>query len=311
MRLFSVYLLMGAIFFSCEKEEIPINQHLAGEIITNQIQMESDYRNQIFYNLENNSNASENIKTSWDLSFHFTEDNKYILLNSANYMKAVVRSAPFDSVFDVTNLDWQFDNPNGIQYGTVIPKIELSSDIYIIDRGYSLNGGSRGYRKFKIESVSSDIVTIRYSNLDNSNEGISQIINNNDYVLQSFSFDDKSWDLLFSQYTHFFNDSLNPTYLVTGVLTNYLNGVSVAVDTINNFLDINLSLVESYNFSQKQDVIGYNWKYYNFEDNLYSIYDDISYIVRNVDGLYYKLHFIDFYDQNGIKGFPKFEVQAL
>ena len=49
-------------FISCEKQEIPINPHLAGEVIIQQVELEKDYKKQVFYQLSNNSIVSENIK---------------------------------------------------------------------------------------------------------------------------------------------------------------------------------------------------------------------------------------------------------
>jgi hypothetical protein len=35
------------------------------------------------------------------------------------------------------------------------------------------------------------------------------------------------------------------------------------------------------------------------------------YVVRTSEGLFYKIHFIDFYNETGLKGYPKFEIAAL
>ena len=95
-------------------------------------------------------------------------------------------------------------------------------------------------------------------------------------------------------------------------LTNYLNGVSVAIDTINEFSSINFDDISSYNFLTYQDIIGYDWKYYNFSSNTYTIVDNLVYIIKDVKGFYYKLKFIGFYDyETGEKGFPEFEIQKL
>jgi len=64
-------------------------------------------------------------------------------------------------------------------------------------------------------------------------------------------------------------------------------------------------------FETKQDVIGFDWKYYNIDHALYSITPNIVYIIRSVNGLYYKLRFIDYYDQNKQKGNPTFQYELL
>ena len=121
-----------------------------------------------------------------------------------------------------------------------------------------------------------------------------------------------SWDLVFTQYTHLFtNNTETPAYLVTGILTNYLNNVMVAIDSTTLFDEINLDLISSYNFSNDQDGIGYNWKRYDLENQVYTVNSEITYIIKDLSNRYFKMHFIDFYNDLGEKGYPKFEIQEL
>ena len=172
-----------------------------------------------------------------------------------------------------------------------------------------------------IEKINNDYYKIRYSNLDNSNDTVIQI-NKEDqtsFIAYSFDIDDKisifpesyKWDLIFTQYTAFFNDTTTPAYLVTGVITNYLNNVLVALDTINDFEQINLSMINNYNFSNNQDEIGYNWKSYDLDNNLYIINNSLIYIIKDVEGRYFKFQFFDFYNDVGQKGYPQFKIQEL
>jgi len=54
-----------------------------------------------------------------------------------------------------------------------------------------------------------------------------------------------------------------------------------------------------------------NWKEFNFETNLYSVKDNINFVIRDFEGKYYKMRFIDFYNSQGLKGYPKFELEEL
>ena len=57
-------------------------------------------------------------------------------------------------------------------------------------------------------------------------------------------------------------------------------------------------------------IIGFDWKYYDF--NLgYIIYPDRYYLLKDEDGFYFKIRFIDFYDPSGNKGTATFEYQRL
>ena len=84
-----------------------------------------------------------------------------------------------------------------------------------------------------------------------------------------------------------------------------------ATDTINKFTDIDLNMIDQYNFTDMQNEIGYDWKKYNFTSQNYTVNSEITYIISDVDNRYFKLHFIDFYNDNGEKGSPKFEIQEL
>tara|TARA_X000000368_G_C23006570_1_gene701445 strand:- start:653 stop:1567 length:915 start_codon:yes stop_codon:yes gene_type:complete len=303
-------------------EEIPIDAHLSGNIVTQKIELEQDYKNQVFYNLKNNSVVSQNIKTDWDLGFIINDNTDYIILNTSTFMQvAEVNTVGFEDLITINNLEWSWDHPSGIEYGTEISNEAISNNVYIIDRGYLLNGNKRGYKKLMIQEVNNDYYKIRYSNLDNSNDTVVQINKEGQtsFIAYSFDIDDKrsifpesyEWDLVFTQYTAFFNDTTTPAYLVTGVMTNYLNNVLVALDTINDFEQINLSMINNYNFSNKQDEIGYNWKLYDLDNNLYIINNSLIYIIKDVEGRYFKLQFFDFYNDIGQKGYPQFKIQEL
>jgi hypothetical protein len=99
-------------------------------------------------------------------------------------------------------------------------------------------------------------------------------------------------------------------YLVFGVLLNP-NKVVAALDTVHNFADIVLADTSEITFSQDLDAIGYEWKYYNFDAGVYTVVPEFSYIIRDRDGYYYKLRFVDFYNDTGDKGHPEFEFLAL
>ncbi len=314
--------LLSISLISCEMEEIPIDAHLSGNIVTQKIELEQDYKNQVFYNLKNNSVVSQNIKTDWDLGFIINDNTDYIILNTSTFMQvAEVNTVGFEDLITINNLEWSWDHPSGIEYGTEISNEAISNNVYIIDRGYLLNGNKRGYKKLMIQEVNNDYYKIRYSNLDNSNDTVVQINKEGQtsFIAYSFDIDDKrsifpesyEWDLVFTQYTAFFNDTTTPAYLVTGVMTNYLNNVLVALDTINDFEQINLSMINNYNFSNKQDEIGYNWKLYDLDNNLYIINNSLIYIIKDVEGRYFKLQFFDFYNDIGQKGYPQFKIQEL
>ena len=118
-----------------------------------------------------------------------------------------------------------------------------------------------------------------------------------------------SWDLLFTQYTHVFQNPTMP-YLVTGVLLNR-HETSCAEDDLTSFDDINLENVTDFDFITDLNTIGYDWKSYDGGSGQFTIVADRNYIINDNIGVYYKLRFIDYYNDLGEKGAPKFEIQSL
>jgi len=120
------------------------------------------------------------------------------------------------------------------------------------------------------------------------------------------------WDLWFTQYTDLlFTDENEPyPYIVTGVLLNS-NNVIAAFDTTMSFDDISSDDLLNFEFSTNQNKIGYEWKYYDFDNAVYTVFSNYNYIIRDVEGFYYKLRFIGFYNNQGEKGYPTIEYQQL
>ncbi len=105
---------------------------------------------------------------------------------------------------------------------------------------------------------------------------------------------------------------MNPVtpYQVTGVLLNP-NNVTAYKETVVKFEDITYDHVASKTFSNAENFIGYDWKTYDFNTSGYVVNSKITFVIKNTQGIYYKLRFIDFYDDFGVKGTPKFELQRL
>ena len=335
-----------AFLISCEKEEKAIdvigctdplasnfnqfanisnNSNCNYESYSTTIPLTSNYQNQIFFNIKNNNFVAENLKSEWDLAFETGDEGFHITINSSTFSQiSSVSNINFEDVNSVNNLNWQWDNPSGNIDSTAIGDYRATPErVWIIDRGLTINGSSRGFKKFIIENVNEEYYSIRYANLDNSEDTTVNVYKNNNYHFTQFSFntntqiqiepDMYSWDLLFSQYTHLYkNNTEVPAYLVTGVLTNHLSNIQVAVDSSLNYNDITLNDANTYtNFSNKKNIIGYNWKYFDFVTQTYTVKTYITYIIKNSSSEYYKMRFIDFYNDVGEKGFPKIEIQKL
>ena len=315
-----IYILsLSTIYISCLKEEIPIEPQIRTANVS-QVNMGSDYGLQIYFNLENNSIVKQNIKTDWDIAFESSIDGWHIILNSSVASSvANTENTNFNSVIDTTGTNWKWDVPNGNLDSTAIGDYRNNNEVYIINRGYDINGNLIGFKKITFDNISGNEYEIHYADLDGNNENSIIIPKDSSVNFIGFSFTTNSivdiepnkenWDLLFTQYTHIFQNPLMP-YLVTGVIINR-NNTSISSDNVNVYDEINSSNIDSYVFNNEIDFIGYDWKTYDFNSGNYVVDQNSNYIIKTNVGFYYKLHFIDFYDDAGLKGSPKFEYQKL
>ena len=314
------YILIAMAIISCEKEEKPVRKHVPGDSITNSFEMGSDYRKQAFYDLKTNTFVSENLKESWDLGFENGVNGNHIILNSSNFMGAArVENVSFNNVIDTDGLTWQWDASSGNLDSTAFDSLELGNIVYVIDNGLDLQGVSKGFCKLMLTSITTTSYSFKVANLDGSLEEDITILKDNNLNFIGYSLNNRvvvdveppktEWDLMFSQYVHYF-DLQDEAYLVTGILTNRYE-VQVAEVFDKDYEAITNEDITSLNFSSNIDIIGYDWKEFDFSSGAYIVYSDKNYIIKSTEGIYYKLHFIDFYNKQGDKGTPVFEVQEL
>lgn len=315
-----ILIIVTSFLLGCEQGEIPIEPHTSGELETTIIELGSDYNTQIFYNLEINSVVSQNEKTDWDLGFLTGEDDWNITVNSSKGGGVWrIEDLDFEGVPEVEYGVWHYDSSDGNLDSTAIDDYRNLNKYYVIDLGYSSVGEPLGYIKLKVDSVNETGYFIRTADLEHEQELSAFVEKDTDLHRVCFSVTDHAvveiepissdWDLLFSQYTNLFYDPFS-AYLVTGVLINS-QYISVAVDTEKEFNKISYEDVESYDFSSDQDMIGFEWKLFDFDTNSYVVFSDINYIIKDGKGQYFKIHFIDFYNDLGEKGYPTFEIQML
>ncbi len=341
----NILVLTGVIllFNSCFKEDRKVRPHDPGNLKMVTIDM-TDAPNKIFYTyqvyfrLNSAAVISTNEKKNSDLGFECADSAWHIILNTADFMYATnTGSTDFSATYDTTGMKWSFDKSDGNPDSTAIGKwIQFSGpdsiksytdDVYIINRGYDALGNLLGLKKIVFLSLDQGEYTFKYANLDGSDEHTYSISKNPDVNYVFFSFDNGGkevdlqppkydWDLVFTQYTTllFTTDGEPYPYLVTGALSNRY-GVEVAEDTIMNFESIDLQQAMNMDFSKDIDVIGYDWKDIVGDPAsgsvTYKIRQKVYYVIRDQEGLYYKLRFIGFYNNDGLKGFPQFEFQQL
>jgi hypothetical protein len=335
---FITFILFAFLLSACFKEDEKVAPHDPGNVSTETIEMTKDYRYQVYFGLGSGQVVSTNLKTEWDLGFECTAKGWHIILNTSGFMLAAESGhSEFTQPIDTVGYKWNFDVSNGNLDSTAIGNwVEFhspdsaksySNEVYVINRGYDEAGNLRGFRKIVFEEVGDSSYRIRFAKLDGSDDSTYIITKDPAYNYVYFSFDGGGkqltleppkyeWDLCFTQYTTLlFTDAGEPyPYLVTGVLSNP-STIEVAQDTLYNFSDISLDIVDNLIYSRTLDEIGYDWKDIVGDVNTgnvsYVIVEGRNYVIRDMQGFYYKLRFVSFYNNSGDKGYPTFEYQRL
>lgn len=99
-------------------------------------------------------------------------------------------------------------------------------------------------------------------------------------------------------------------YSVTGILINR-QSVGVSKDTAHHFEKVTRNDAETLTYGNVRDIIGYDWKYFDLENNKYYVNGKRAYVLKSEEGFYYLIRFTDFYDDKGVKGTVTYEVKAL
>jgi len=318
MKFISLMFVLFIAFTSCKKDEIAIEKHDSGNAIVSQLAMGEDYNNQIYYDLGTNSMVRSNPKTAWDLGFESGVNGWHIVLNSARGMAVHRSNLSFDQLTTDVGLDWHWDVQSGDLDSTAFGDWQNDNLLYVIDLGYSSDGSHLGFKKMQMTDLTGTNYVIQVGDLSNSS-GVEVVINKDpETSFTYYSFDNgvvdiapskEEWDLLFTQYTHLFYNP-DEVYVVSGVLLNrYQTEATLIVG--KTFEDVNYDDAIQANFSNLINEIGYSWKWYDYSNSVYLVDPSMVYVVRTSEGLFYKIHFIDFYNETGLKGYPKFEIAAL
>jgi hypothetical protein len=309
------------LFAQCKKDEIPIDKRVDSDLLSQSVDMNADYKYQIFFDLETNSQTGLNVKTDWDLAFTSNLTSPQININSAKYMSVWnTGSTNFSDVPDVLLAEWKYDSPESITENTAFGDLWTTdvNAVYVLNRGYNPSGAHLGYFKCTVTLISSGSFEVRSADLNGDNETTAILNSDPNRNRVVYSYDSKgmvsfepekdNWDILFTQYTHIYPDS--QTYLVNGLLINSFETL-VAVDSVLDFVNISASDTLNIQFHNQLNRIGYDWKYYDFAAGSFIIIPNRNYLIKTSESRFFKLRLVDFYDQYGVKGSPTFEFQEL
>ncbi|HYW94533.1 MAG TPA: HmuY family protein [Bacteroidales bacterium] len=327
------------IFQGCFEKDEKVPPQVPGDASDVALQ-NSIYDYQVYFDFGTNEIRAVHLNNSWVLAFDASADGWDISVNSGNlYGVAPTGVDDFDSVTALTSAElYRFDaadgNPDSSAFSNWIDRSVVpwkpTGEIFLVGQYDGIKYSP--VWKIRIDSMTEKSYKVTYSGMESKPS--TAVINKNynmNFVHVTFDGDSlkpvnieppkTDWDILFSQYgTILYTDDGLPTpYFVRGVLLNPFNVQAALVDN-QPFDSIDYDIAQALRYSEKRDLIGHDWKYpvIDFDANtaVYYIRKDSSWIVKDTDGLYYKMHFLSYYsygsDTTDVeKGYPEFVFQEL
>lgn len=309
------------LFAGCFKEEKPIQRRDRGPVSSDQVELGPTYDKEVYYSLFDKRIAGQMDKYSWHLSLSGNAGRPYIMLNTGKGMYAYKtdKSSLVEIVDTVGKLDNRLnDYPCGDPDSLALTGILTNGLVYVIDLGNDPSFQKEGYLLLKARIDSGEYV-LEYSNIDGGNYHSSRVAFDKTFEHLFFNFKTaavttepvaNTWELLMTQYQHVYYNPFQ-TYSVVGCMINATAVTACEYIGGKNFNDINASDTIGCNFSSRRNIIGFGWKYYDLNNNVYIINPKKTYFVKHKLGNLFKLHFIGFYNSKGEKGTPSFEFQEL
>lgn len=318
----SISCILGLLASGCTPEEKALQAPTFDDTRTIQtINMGPNYDQQFFYDLGTDAVVSSNSREVWDIAISTDAAHKLIMNSSKLMSAAATTESSVTGTINVSSLDTWPDH-QGLEVDSLIMKDWQNGTIYYVDRGSAVSLGSLGEVMIKLELIDDNKVLIQHAAIGQPSE-TDTITLDNAYSYAYFSFDNGgqqvsiepekgSWDILFTQYTYmFYLDSEGKTpYSVNGLLLNPYK-VTAALDTSIGFDSLIAADIAIMDFTDQRDVIGYEWKYYDFDAGTYEAVDGISFVVKDTDDQYFKLKFVAFENDQGVKGYPTFFRQQI
>lgn len=305
----------------CFKEENPIQRKDRGPVSFDQLELGPDYDKEIYYSLFDKRIAGQMDKFSWHLGLSGDAGRPYITLNTGKSMYAYKtnKSSLAEIVDTIGKMENRLnDYPCGDPDSLALTGILTNGLVYVIDLGYDPSFWKEGYLLLKARVDSGEYI-LEYSNIDGGNYHISKVAFDNTYDHLLFNFKTgavtpeppiATWELLMTQYQHVYYDPFQ-TYSVVGCIINTNSVAACEYKGGKDFGQVEAADTLGCGFSTRRNVIGFAWKYFDLNNNVYIINPRKTYFVRHKLGNLFKLHFTGFYNSKGEKGTPSFEFQEL
>ena len=323
MKNILLLLSLGAILTSCLKEEIAISKPQKTNVnsYVTSLSLGPEYKTQLYYNLEKEEIILTADREAWDLAFETTADGYRILINNGRMgALKLLNTNDFAAITTNPNSEWGYDPASANLDSTFIGDWRNKDNIYLVDLGSNSLGASMGKYKLRILSVTETDYTIEYCKLNKTTPQQATISKEADYNFSLFNLRSGAqvtfantpkkteFDICLRTYTHIYEDGM--PYLVVGCMLNDYKTAASMIHT-SNFDDVSYEDALGLVYRSNVDAIGFEWKIYDFDESTYSIDPNKVFIIKTQNGNYFKIRFLDFYDEFGVKGSVKVEIQKL
>ncbi len=324
--------ILGVIFTSCERKELPYSlpPKPSDSVSILQVNLGEKYDDQVYVDFLDSNFVKSTVKNNaWDIAIDCAFENQRIYMNGGKgVFIGVLGKGSFKNNVNLANVKWKWDEASGgdlivVKNWCHYITRQNADSIYIIDCGPEAEPDKR-YFQFKITSLNypytleitvanlaGQFLDKTYLSKDPSRLNIYYNFSEN----RVLNFEPRLYDWQFcflrTRWVYYeFNPPL--VYTVTGIHIN-TRLFSVSVDSSHTFETLTRKEVEEWKYSSKRDVVGFDWKIYDFEEGRYKARKYVNYIFKTKGSQpkYYKLRFTDYYNKQGLRGSPKFEVAEL
>ena len=240
------------------------------------------------------------------------------------------------------------DNPTGVLsgagagLGTAIAEISVNdadNKVYLVNLGFdistttptlgsvSTDGNARGWKKIRILRNGTSGYKIQYADLNATTYTEKTITKDINFNFTFFSFasgntvavepQKTKWDLCFTTFTNYVNFGTEVTYGYSDFIVSNMKGGSKVYQvltseiTYDNFVKSNIVEANFTPSATDQRIIGSNWRNGGGPNSLPSIRTDRFYVLKDVDGNYYKIKFLSLTNEAGERGNPTVQYAIL
>ena len=302
--------------------------------------------NQVYVDLSSNKETVVR-RDAWDLGFYGGEEFR-VTINGSLYMAvSAVTNTDINSVnslsvaalqplvavgtFDPENAAY-IDSPNGNILETAISEIsedDFKNPVYLLNLGAEIGtaqpntgsvaiaGASRGWKKIRILRDGNRYL-LQYADLDATTYNEISISKDAAFNFTFFSFKTNKivpveppklqWDISFTVFTNIIARAGSYGFSDFS-LHNRKGGVTSyrLIDSTISYENFTATNVNDTLFQESQIVIGSSWRNV-FEGTANS---NIYYVLKDANNNYFKIRFLDLTNENGERGFPRFEYTLL